>query len=563
MKSKKALSMLLASVLAISCLSACGNNADNNGDANNSTTDSTTKTDEKAGWPEENVMPIANGDLTLNVYCGIKTQTHAVYKDLSEVSTVKKIMEKTGVNLTFVHPPEGDDGTFFNTTIASGVLPDLIQDSFNSYPGGPLAAIDDGVLLDITDLVAQYGSNFKSKLDAMDDGEEVYKKMISDDGKLIRFGSILQDPFLKGRVNLGLYARKDILDKYSLALPETFDEYEAYFDACLKEGIKEPFGLFDITNGDWQNHNFIASAFGVTLDGFFNDGKGNVVYSRTQPGYKDFLTLLNSWYKKGYITSDFLSNKKDVTDKKFKAGTTGMTAGWAATASSYQEIAKASNPNFELTGVPYPRKNKGDKLTLSRQMESVAPLSYFVSKSCENPVEAVRFLDYLYTDEAITFAQWGLGPDDVDDPETEASYYIDEKGAKQWSKLITDNPDSDFLSMKLRYTVQAFTVMYDDEAQKAAYLPYPEKMQAWEAWALNNSGKNLLPQMMTLSLEESKELSSYMTTIDTYSDEMICKFITGEEPLDNFDAYVKQINTLGIDKAVAIEQAALERYEAR
>ncbi|MFB5680172.1 hypothetical protein ACE3NQ_04455 [Paenibacillus terreus] len=54
-----------------------------------------------------------------------------------------------------------------------------------------------------------------------------------------------------------------------------------------------------------------------------------------------------------------------------------------------------------------------------------------------------------------------------------------------------------------------------------------------------------------------------MTDVNTFKDEMILKFIMGTEPLDNFDNYVEMLKGLGIEEAIQIQQAALERYNNR
>jgi putative aldouronate transport system substrate-binding protein len=37
----------------------------------------------------------------------------------------------------------------------------------------------------------------------------------------------------------------------------------------------------------------------------------------------------------------------------------------------------------------------------------------------------------------------------------------------------------------------------------------------------------------------------------------------GAEPIENFDKYVKTLKSMGIDDAIKIQQAALERYNKR
>ena len=54
-----------------------------------------------------------------------------------------------------------------------------------------------------------------------------------------------------------------------------------------------------------------------------------------------------------------------------------------------------------------------------------------------------------------------------------------------------------------------------------------------------------------------------MNEINTYRDEMTLKFILGTADIAEFDAYVKNLETMGINRALEIQNSALERYNAR
>lgn len=555
MNIKKTLSLLLASLLALSCMTACGDNDNDNGEGTDNTETTTAKQEKETTGPEENTMPIANGDITLSLYTGIKPGALQVYKDLSEHPVVKIIEDTTGINLTFIHPPQDDDGTFFNTTIASGVLPDIINESFNSYPGGPEAAIDDGVLMDITDLVNQYGYYYNQVMSTQPD--EVKKKTVSDNGTLIRFCSILQPEYLDGRTNVGLILRKDLLEKNNMDMPQTLNEYEAYFEMCKKEGIKTPLALPQITDSNWKSQNFIANAFGVTHDGFFLDDNNNVVYSRTADGYKDYVALLHDWYQKGYLTSDFLSATKGDMEKLFQAGNAGMIEGGNWQVPTFNSVGKASNPDYHVVGSPYPTKTKDQTVKYVKVLESINTQAWFVSNTCQNPVQAIKFLDYWYSPDLYELTAWGPGNKEY------PTYEIDSEGKKVYTEWMTKNPDYDFTTARNRYILNNFQVMYNEVQEKQQYEPYPDKMETWANWASDTSSDLRVPDMITPSVDEARELSSIMSTINTYSSEQILKFITGDESLDNWDKYVEQINNMSIDKAIQITQDAVERYYAR
>lgn len=58
-------------------------------------------------------------------------------------------------------------------------------------------------------------------------------------------------------------------------------------------------------------------------------------------------------------------------------------------------------------------------------------------------------------------------------------------------------------------------------------------------------------------LERINELS---TSIGDYVKMMEAKFITGEEPIENFDNYVKELKNLGIEEYIGIYQNAYDDY---
>ncbi|MNI80286.1 hypothetical protein D3C73_1368070 [compost metagenome] len=49
----------------------------------------------------------------------------------------------------------------------------------------------------------------------------------------------------------------------------------------------------------------------------------------------------------------------------------------------------------------------------------------------------------------------------------------------------------------------------------------------------------------------------------TYRDEMFNKFVMNVEPIENFDKYVQTLKSMGIDDAVKVRQAALDRFLSR
>ena len=73
----------------------------------------------------------------------------------------------------------------------------------------------------------------------------------------------------------------------------------------------------------------------------------------------------------------------------------------------------------------------------------------------------------------------------------------------------------------------------------------------------------MLPSCMTMTDEENSEYVALYTDIETLTHENTVKFITGEQSLDDYDAFVEQLHTYNIDRCIELKQAALDRYNAR
>lgn len=68
---------------------------------------------------------------------------------------------------------------------------------------------------------------------------------------------------------------------------------------------------------------------------------------------------------------------------------------------------------------------------------------------------------------------------------------------------------------------------------------------------------------MSMTAEESAVFSSRFSDISTYLQQIVPQFIIGTEPLENWDVYVENIEAMGLAECLSVEQAALDRYNAR
>lgn len=560
---KRSLSAVLALVMVLGATACQSNGSSDTASTGGAASTNTASGAETPEGPVENTLPICeDGSITLKIYCPIDENARQHMTDLSEHSVVKQIMEETGLNLEFIHPPAGDDGTYFNTTIASGEYPDLFYcQDFNNYPGGPEGAMEDKILLNIDDLIYQYAPNFLAMVEGEREsvaemGGDVDAWIRGDGGAIIKFGTMWLPEFVNARIHNGFVVRKDLLEKYNLESPVTIDDYTNVLQTFKDNGIEVPLALCTFSETQFTNVNPIASAFGVSINEFQLDENGKVEYSRTMPEYKDYLELMNDWAERGLIDRDFISRSMSDANTLFYNGRAAMTIFHNVSTKQALSVGQLEDPDYDVAGVVYPRLNADDDLHLSRQALSVNSYAWYVSYTSEHPVEAVRFVDYLHMESTQKLTAWGVGNDEY------PTYTVDEDGVRHFTDFMQNNPDMDYTTARGVYTCGTLQVKYDNDMEQQQYN-LPQNLQIWEAWATKNDNKQQIPSVVTMTVDESKEFTDIKTKMDNYADEMVYKFIFGEESLDKFDEFVNQLNALGAERAIEIKQAAYDRYLSR
>lgn len=72
----------------------------------------------------------------------------------------------------------------------------------------------------------------------------------------------------------------------------------------------------------------------------------------------------------------------------------------------------------------------------------------------------------------------------------------------------------------------------------------------------------MLPPL-SMPSEEMSEYTKIMSDIKTYVSDTTNELIMGVRPISDFDEFFETLKTLGIERAVELEQAAYDRYLSR
>ncbi|MGE6226293.1 extracellular solute-binding protein [Paenibacillus chitinolyticus] len=486
---------------------------------------------------------------TLTSWEPMDTNLSAFVTNLADSPFGKQLEKETGIKVKYTHPADGQSKDQFNLLIASNNLPDVIEYNWSggngSYPGGPEKAIADKVIIPLNPYIDKYAPNLKKLLEQ---DKELDKMIKTDSGNYYVFPMIRPE---NGLVFRGPMIRKDWLDELKLDVPVTIDDWYTVLKAFKEhKGAASPFSAL------YQNEFNIQDAFiGAykTANRYYIDDGGKVRYGPIDPQFKEALTLLRKWYAEGLIDKDFALNTDSKSlDTKMLNDSTGATVHLLSGGMGrWMDTGKKKNPNFQLVAAPYPTLTKGERPFIGQRDFKYNPAaSKAVSDASKNPELAVRWLDYAYGEKGSLLFNFG----------TEGDSYTLNNGTPVFTDKIAKDGKYTLQQMISQYTKPNGPYLGDSRKN---FNTFKQQDEALKIWSETDAAKHVMPQFITPTVEESKEIAKLNTAITSYKEEMFIKFVMGKEPLDKFDEYVKRIKEMGIDKVTKIYQDAFDRYNKR
>ncbi len=535
----KTLALIMAVCIAATCLFGCGKKEVSVGESGS-----------PIKYNGDEIYPIQCDD-TLTYWFDATAVWDQKYENFGDTPIGKEVAKKSGVKIEYIHPAKGQGGEQFQIMIASDELPDLVNNDWYNFQGGPDSAIEQEYIYELTDIIKKYCPNLWK---IYSENDAFRKDHTTDSGNMFALSSFPVDNQAM-RVTYGPIIRKDYLEKFGLEAPVTIDDWENVLTTFKENGIEIPFsGL---------KSNMIKTfypAFGGWF-GWYQDN-GKVVYGQAQPQYKDFLTKMNDWFEKGLLDEDFASKDNATTTADILNGKSGSYIGYAGSGLGTMIESAEDIEGFDLIGVQYPVMKEGDvnaEYSEIGKAISATGVTTAISKNCKNVELAARFLDFGFSEVGHMVYNFGV--------EGESYEWVDKDGEKypHFTDLINDNPEgytsSDMIHMYTRSAHCNVPLRVDPRFMEQFYL-HQQQRDAQVEWGKTNMPSHHIPSIYILP-EENDENANIMAAINTYIDEMTIKYITGKESLDNFDKYLAQLKEFGIDKAIKFRQDALERYNKR
>lgn len=545
---KRATALTLSVLMAVGSLAGCGFKEETKETESESAKIETEGTEVAGDTAVDPDRPYAGTKLTW--YSKLNANVSTTYPNLGDTPWAQYVMEKTGIEIEFIHPTVGSEEEEFSILIASGEYPDIIENMWTSYPGGPQAAINDGVIIDLDDVMANNAPNF-SKL--MADHPDIDKRVKTINGSYYCF------PFLRGlespnitQFSAGMILRKDVLDELGLEMPETIDEWETTLRAFKKAGFEAPF----VTRNEWMKD--------VWSPGFDNWGDfyvedGTVKNGLIEASRKDFISKMHDWYEEGLIDRDWLVADKASNQTYFTTGkSAAVYAPFGQGLGQYTQVMNEENPEITQEDihctVPVTSvKGQNAKFSKMNDIYDKSGVSAAISTQCENIEAAAWLLDWMFSEEGNLCCNFGI----------EGVTYEMKDGKPVYTDVIMRNPDGLSVANALAAYTRASTsgVCVQDEDYIEQYYEQDNQKEALELSMKTDMGEHFFPPT-SVAEEDSEQYADIMNNVKTLADEMEAQFIAGTVPMDEWDAYQEQLKKFGIEDAIAMMQTAYDNYMA-
>lgn len=135
-------------------------------------------------------------------------------------------------------------------------------------------------------------------------------------------------------------------------------------------------------------------------------------------------------------------------------------------------------------------------------------------------------------------------------------------GKPKFTTEITQNPKGlSFTEAFSMYAGPNAKPGVSDKGFQDQWYSTPQQQQSLKVWS--NSGPVKQLPAITLTPSESTAVVNKMNDINTYVGQNRAKFVLGQQSLSGYDAFVAQVNKMGIADVLKIYQNALNRYNAR
>jgi putative aldouronate transport system substrate-binding protein len=435
--------------------------------------------------------------------------------------------------------------------ISSGDAADLIP---STYAADVETLTSGGALLAVSDYL-DYLPNFQDKVEKWGLQEDL-DRLRQADGKFYVLPGLLETP----KPGYSIAIRADWWEDAGLEDPETWDEFADQLEVIKEEHpeLDYPYTERWSINGPMEaTLQAAAGNFGTEAGWGYGDGVtwngSEYEYTGASEGYKELVSYFADLVDRGLLDPEGLTQEDDPAKAKF---TTGKVA---AIGTNDQELVvyrtgfeEAGDKEAKLKEIVVPAGPAGNIMdaTTGGRFESGIALSSSAAER-DDFVALLQFVDWLYySDEGLEFAKWGIEGE---------TYTKDADGTRtladdvDWSGLNPGAPK--LLNTDFGFYNGVWSLAHGSTEDLIKSTLKPEVQEFLDAM----NQKDVAEKGPGIAMDEMQreEASLLQTNLQDLVMTATSQFILGDRPLDEWDAYVAELESAGMSTYVdTVNQAA-------
>jgi putative aldouronate transport system substrate-binding protein len=464
----------------------------------------------------------------------------------SDMPIQQKAAEITNVLMeNIANPSISDSSQSLNTMLASDRLPDLIFSFI--FDLRPLSA--QGAFVPLDGLIEEYAPNIKRYLSEY---PEARAAGTGPDGSFYYLAGTQGGESGQVLPAMGAFIRKDWLDALGLEIPTTFAEFKSVMYAFRNNdpngnGEKDEIPFFYRDTGIHTLMHYMGIHANWT-DFFYVDGSNQVQWDGNTEGYKNALIEYAQWYKDGIIDPEIYTRGSQARQELLGNNTGGYTYDWFASTAALNnnEDILALVPDLNLVPFLCPSDVNGNLLIQSVR-PAVLTQAWGITKDCEDPVKAIRFMDFWFSDAGKLLHSYGI----------EGTDYTMVGGKPVITDMALNHPSTypTYIRAQGSYEFASqgnleFELAMMNDVARAGFEMYL------------NSGR-LMPPFPTLSYteEEDEIITRIHADLTPYLSEFQQSSILGTiDVASEWDNYLAQLEAIGVGEVIRITNDAYQRY---
>lgn len=463
-----------------------------------------------------------------------------------------ELTKRTNVALQPVAVPLSDYNQKRSVLVAAGDAPFIVP---KTYHPDENAFVSSGAIIPVSDYV-DLMPHFKEKI-ARGNMQPEIDTLRQADGKYYLLPGLHEKPWS----DYSLAIRTDILEQLNLQVPRTWDELYTVLKA-MKAAHPNVIPFSDRWGKPTPGGNLLnilGASYGAPggwgyQHATWDPNAQKFFYTGASEPYKQMLQYLNKLVAEGLLDPESFTQADDLARQKLANGRSFVISSNAQTlVNDYRPDLAKTIPNAKLAKIPLPVGPQGE-INPSSRLENGIMITKKARES-KNFVAMMQFIDWLwYSDAGQEFSKWGVeGVTFKRDASGKATLADD-------VNVVGLNPNG---TKHLQKDFGFYNGVF-------AYGGKPELVQGFfsteeqEIQKVMNARKQapfVVPPPYPFTDEEREQATLWETPLKDYVFQQTLRFILGQRPFTEWDAYVNELRSKNMDQYMQLVEKAHERYK--